>query len=77
MKELQKEINRALSFKKGVLYADYEHSTFSKSDIKCTFQELRRDIKWCFRRYKDNLKDKKKMQRLLKKWKENDKTVPR
>ena len=77
MKELQKEINRTISFKKRVLYRDYEEITFSKSDIKCTFQELRQEIKWHFRRYKDNLKDKKKMQRLLKKWKENDKTILR
>jgi len=57
--ELEKEINRIITFKKQVLYHDYEFDTFSKADIKCTFRGLRQNIKYIFKKYHRDIKQKK------------------
>ena len=57
--ELEKEVNRIITFKKKVLYYDYEQITFSKGDIKMTFRELRFQIKHLFKKYHRDIKQKK------------------
>ena len=52
IKQLKKEVMFYTDFQMRVLKADYNQSTFSKSDIEQTFKELKEFIKHKFNRLK-------------------------
>ena len=47
IKQLKKDIMFDVDFQMSVLKADYDYSTFSKSDITQTFKSLKRSIRNC------------------------------
>ena len=52
IKQLKKEVMFYTDFQMRVLKADYDQSTFNKSDIEQTFKELKEFIKHKFERLK-------------------------
>ena len=54
IKQLKKDIMFDVDFQMSVLKNDYDYSTFSKGDITQTFKELKRKIKYKFKRLKDD-----------------------